>query len=200
MTAAQHAGVKAAYLRDVVRVHSLLFVVTPKPSAKPASYSQAEIAAYYKAHRTRYITEDKRFIDAVVTRTRTQAERAAAQLKRGRAAKRIVAEAKGESVTLPFEGPLITLLAGDARLQLAARRVPRGDVAILKDPRGWFVFRVDSVLLPEQQSLEEASSLVTQELDARRAREERDQYNERLRSRYGEDTVCADGHEVPECA
>lgn len=197
LSLSSHAGVDVSDVLAITTAAQLELALLPQGPADEPALSSERVTAYYRAHRTRYASEDKRYISAIIAQTRKRAEAAAAQLHRGLAPKRIVTIGKG--LTIPFEGPQVTLLVGDAGLQRAARRVSRGDVGILKDSQGWYIFRVEMVLPARQQTLKEATAQVRTDIEARLNRERLKTYHARLHSRYKDDTICASGYELPDC-
>ncbi len=196
--ASEHSGVDLEYLVPVDRALLLRSLVQPKPTGF-AGTGQTEISRYYAAHRERYMTEDERLIEAIRVPTWPDAKQVAAQLREGRTPAQIVRSGESDGVTIASEEAQPPAFVGGPRLQRVARRVHQTGVGMLKDPRGWLVFRVAVARPPEQQPLEQVASNVAEELATESLRRHVEVYNARLRSRYRDLTTCADGFELPDC-
>lgn len=195
-----HSGVRPAELAGVIRAYTARLLVLPKPPTTPPSFSSDEIASYYRSHRRRYLTSSQQLIEAVLTGDRAHAREMATGLRQGRSARALARRYEDEGVRLPFSDNLRSTLAeNNAELEKLAGQLRRGGVGMVKEPRGWFVFKVVIDLPSRQQSLQEASSNVAQDLQARRQRALREKYDARLRAQYGDETVCADGYDIAEC-
>ena len=173
----------------------------PQQDTVPARFSRAEVNSYYQAHRDRYYTPSQRFIEALVVPTHQLARNVAAQLRRGRPLLALARELKDEGVTRPYTGKLQnTRAAGGIELQRAAQPLGRGDVDMVRQRRGWYVFRVGATLPAMRPSLTEARPQVVQDLQTERYRDAIEAFNTKLRSRYQDRTVCADDIELAECS
>ncbi len=197
--ASVHAGVDVENLRGVAAVYLMRIGLAKRLSAKAPKGSDAQIAAYYEAHSTRYVNPGKRYVQAVSTRTRTQAEAVARELRRGRSPERIVEGARSPGVTLPFRGTSVVPVTGSARQQREALRVARGDVEIDRDGRGWTVYRIRGIIPQAQLSLSQARLLIEGDVQRRYVQEGVAEYESTLRSRYQDATTCAADYQIPEC-
>lgn len=195
-----HSGVDQKYLAEAQRILLVRGLVGPRWGVEPPPFPRAALVRHYESDREHYRSSAQQLIEAVLAPTPAQARAMAAQLRRGRPARELARQYKNRGIKLPFTDNLLsTLAAGNARLVKMASRVRKGEVAVLKERRGWFVFKVVVDRPAEQLSFDEARSNVALDLWARRGREDVEAYNAKLRSRYQDDTVCARGYEVPEC-
>jgi hypothetical protein len=198
--ASAHAGVRPAQLVDVARINLLRSQLAPGLDRIPTSYPQAEIERYFEAHRSRYVTRAQYLVEALIAAERRQADRMARLLEQ-RSARELVRRFGTEGVRAAFPGYYLdTVAIPNQRVAEAAPQMQRGDVAIVKDPRGWYVFRLYVAAPSRAPTLEAARSNVVQDLQARSIRRTYDAYDATLRAKYRDDTMCADGYEVDECS
>jgi hypothetical protein len=164
------------------------------------SISRAEIARYFNAHRERYADEPQSFVDAVIVKTRQQRRLVAAEFRKGRTSRELVRRFAGQGTRRAFGGHLEnTAFSHNYALYDAARPLGKGEVGIVEDPRGWYVFRVVETLPRREMTLEEATTQVIDDLQVRDMQQRYRTLDSQLRDRYQRDTICANGHDVPEC-
>ncbi len=193
-------GAKPADVEDVAEAQSLRLLLLQRALSKPATFSQDEIARFFEAHEERYVWDARRYVDALVAPTRALARRLVTEFRRGPTSAELMRDFGKAGVTRPYDGNLQDSSAtGRAALHRLALTLGKGDAGMVKDPRGWYVFRVGAAVPRMQATLEGARSNVEQDLQFRRGKEIVSAYHERLRSRYRDATVCADGYEIPEC-
>ena len=196
----REAGVEPADLADVARAYLLRPQLVPEVLSQSPRFSAATVARYFEAHRDRYVEEPQRFVDALVVPARGTALRVAAQMRRGRHSSTLVEQFASEGAIDPFGGGSLSVAAeGRPSLQRATRALEEGAVSMVEDPRGWFVFRVTGVMRRIEPTLARSRDRVVQDLEVRHIERTYATYNERLQSRYGDETVCVDGFDVPEC-
>ncbi len=163
-------------------------------------FSRKEIARYYEANRKRYVAETAHYIDAVLIATLRQARRVAAGFRRGLSAKELVNRFQRQHAMKPFEGGLLDpAFTNRPALKRATDRLGRGDVSMIRDPGGWYVFRVVNTEPRRASTFEQASGTVMEDLQVKNTKERYRQLDRQLLSRYQGITVCASAYQVPEC-
>lgn len=147
--AANHARTDSKNLVDVARIYTLRLQLGPKPTSIPTEFSPKEIERYFTVHRKRYYTGSQRFVEALVAPTKPLANEVADAFRRGQQLPEVARRYRAEGVTRPYAGHLQnTIATGRKALQRKALPLDRGDVGIVEDPQGWYVFRVGATLPP----------------------------------------------------
>lgn len=201
VSSSKHSGVAVAAIEGVASTRSLRALLLRDTLSKPPSFSRAKIARYFKDHSKRYGLAPQRIVDALVVPTRATAGRVAAAFRhRGSASANLLRKFKDDGAIRPYRGNLqSTTSSGRAVLQRAALALGRGGVGMVKDPRGWYVFRVAVTLPRTAPTLQSARAEVELDLRSEHARKVAEAYNDKLQAKYQGDTVCADGYDVLEC-
>lgn len=195
--ASAHAGVGVENLRGVAGIYLLKIGIAQRIVPRLQSPSEAEIARQYRTHQKRYVEAVKRFGPVLIVPTRTEADTVALLLQSGQSQERI-ARAKAGKVTILYGEKTIFPVEGAEIREGSTARV--GEIGIVKDERGWIVYRLRDLLpLKEQYSLTAVRNRVKSDIEKRNLRAGTAAYDARLRSDYQEDTTCADDHHVPEC-
>jgi rhodanese-related sulfurtransferase len=197
--ASRHSGVSQADLRDATRIYFLRIVLTRNLLAKAAAVPQSEIDQYFKDHRERFAAPAQYTIDAMAARDRPRAEKAAAELRRGRSSAQAVRALHDRGVTVIPDGVGST----DDRkaIRQKASTLKRGDVAVVRISQGWVAFSLAAISPAHSMSRDEAAPEITNELVAKRQAQALKAYRLELRDRYSGQTTCAGEYEdvVPEC-
>ncbi len=192
-----NAGVDPKNMYEVTEFSALRVRLVQNSKLRP-TVSDAEARRYYLAHREHYAIPEDRRVEAVRTRTRAQADRAAALMSSGHPLDQTVRRSATSEVTLPYEGAKSTSEL-DPATQRIVRRLRVGGVALSKRAVGWSVLRLQTVTPPRTPSFEEARVEVMSDRQEQEFEQATKRLNQSLREKYGSSTLCARDHDVPEC-
>jgi foldase protein PrsA len=189
-------------LLEGMRQQLLMTELSRRATKSAAKVTPASIAAYYERNRKRFKLPARRNLRILMTKTEAQAEEAKRKLEGG--------GDWGEIALAYSKDPDIKTNRGTAKavstlgIEPLDEAVEAAETGTVSDPvetqYGWFVFEVEKVVPPSQQSLKKSTPVIRQQLVAtRRQRAEQDYFQE-FQQRYRERTECAEGFEVAECS
>lgn len=185
-----------------VRQQLLMAELAKRAAAKAKAVPVSRVAAYYERNRKRFRLPARRDLRVLMTKTEAQAAEAQRKLEGG---------ADWDQIVLAYsKDPEVRTNRGVARgvsslgVEPLDKAVAAAATGKVSDPvetqYGWFVFEVEKVIPPHQQSLEESTPQIEKTLLATRRQRAQDEYLQDFQQRYRERTVCADDYEVAECS
>ncbi|MDE2006479.1 MAG: SurA N-terminal domain-containing protein, partial [Rhodospirillales bacterium] len=144
--------------------------LTAESLGKTLTVSDAEIAAYYAAHRAAYVTPEKRAVEVLVAHDAAGAAALAAKWKAGADWAAMQAAAKAAGATAVALAPGTAGDLPDAALAKAAFAAKQGDiVGPLATPLGFEVLRVARIVPAANETLQQAHDAIAAQLRADRA-------------------------------
>jgi PPIC-type PPIASE domain len=172
-------------------------------SNQPPTAGAAAAAASANGDREWNVTDQVReMITPAVTKTRAEAEQAAAALAAGRSWDTVVAEYSIDRSTGSQDGKLPAVSKGDhpKALDDAIFDAAKGRITgPVKTPTGYYVFEVTKVQPAAQQTLEQAKPTIEQLLAAEGQQAALDGYIEEFRRKWRAKTECGEGYETADC-
>lgn len=148
--------------------HVKAVVLSPETVAKGIQVSDADVAAYYEAHRSDFSVPEKRSLQVVTAQDQAAAGRIAARWREGADWASVQKEAAGLSAaTAAMEEATRADLPGAALAEAAFAAQPGAVVGPVRSDFGWQILRVTRVVPGEERSLAQAH----EEIRARIARE-----------------------------
>ncbi len=196
-------GQRTADLLLRVKYDALSTKVGEKVRQNAASdVSQAQVAKYYKAHKTQYVQPETRDLLIVLTKTEADAEQAKSEISSGNSFAS-VAKSKSIDPTSKDSGGQIAAVskgqepqAFDEAIFAAKQGVLSGPV---KTPSGYYVFQVKAIHASHQQTLGQAKRQVKQLLGAQVQQQALSKFVVSFKKKWRSKTDCRAGYVVAEC-
>lgn len=141
--------------------------IQTKVMAGKDKVSDAQVAAFYKSHKTQFTQPEKRDLLLVLTKTKAKADAARAALSSGQSFKSVVKKFSIDQQTKPTGGLLANVAKGDEdkALDAAAFTAAKGKLTgPIKGQFGYYVFEVKKITKSTTQSLAEASASIRQQI------------------------------------
>ena len=164
--------------------------------------SNDDVRKYYEENKARFAQPERRDLAVVLTRNKTQADRARQRLEDGQSFKDVAADVSIDEATKSQGGKLPGVAKGqqEEAFDRAIFSAKRGELTgPVQTQFGWYVFEVTKVTPADQQSLEESAETIRNLLRAEREQKALDEFIEDFREKYKDETACADGFVIQDC-
>ena len=164
--------------------------------------SNDDVRKYYEENKARFAQPERRDLAVVLTRNKTQADRARQRLEDGQSFKDVAADVSIDEATKSQGGKLPGVAKGqqEEAFDKAIFSARRGQLTgPVETQFGWYVFEVTKITPAEQQSVEEAAETIRNLLRAEREQKALDDFIEDFREKYKDETACADGFVIQDC-
>lgn len=187
------------------RLGKLFSKLTDKVAEGVGDVSDEDVRKYYEENRRRFVSPAKRDIRMVLTRKRSRAVQAKKALENGRSWKSVTREFSIDEPTTSQNGLLYGVEKGHQLppFDKAIFAAERGEVVgPVKTKFGYYVFAVDKLIPPAQQSLREAEQDIRYRLQTQNAEKKQkavSAFVEEFRDKWRERTTCREGFIVPDC-
>jgi foldase protein PrsA len=164
--------------------------------------SDEDIENYYNENKERFAQPERRDLNVVLTKTEDRANEAKAALESGQSFKDVAQDFSIDEASKSQGGKLPAVAKGqqekafdDAIFSAETDEL----VGPVKTQFGWYVFEVTDVTEASQQSLEEAQQTIKNLLKSENEQKALDSFIEDFRSKYKDETQCADDYVVEDC-
>ena len=164
--------------------------------------SDEEIEAYYNENKERFAQPERRDLSVVLTKNEARANEAKQALESGQTFKDVAKEFSIDEASKAQGGKLPAVAKGQQEKAFddAIFAAEKGELTgPVKTQFGWYVFEVDKVTPASQQSLEDAKETIRNLLKSQNEQEALDSFIEDFRSKYKDETQCADDYVVEDC-
>jgi len=185
-----------------VKLDQLQQKLTQKVTEDAKKVTDADVEEYYGKNESRFSQPERRDLRVVVTKTEAKADEARAALEGGQSWKQVVKEFSIDETSKAQGGKLAAVVKGqqDKALEQAVFAASKGQLeGPVKTQFGWYVFEVEKITEPSQQSLEQARDTIKQLLRSERQQKALDAFIKDFREEYKDETNCADDFRVAEC-
>jgi foldase protein PrsA len=168
-----------------------------------STVSDAQIAAYYKAHPTQFGTPEKRDIRIVRTTKKAQADAALKALKGGQSWTAVAKKYSVDSSTKNSGGQLKGVSKGqeEQALDTAAFSAPVNKVeGVIHGQFGYYVFEVTKISKATQQSLAQATPLIKQILGGQSQTKAQTAVDSKAKKDWLSKTKCRSLYAMADCS
>lgn len=161
--------------------------------------TEQQISEYYDKNKARLATPERRDLRVVLTRTKAEAERAKAELARGRSWS-AVARAHSTDKASSSQGGKQLGVTEDMAPDAAVFKARKGKVTgPLTTPLGYYLFEVTRVRRASPQTLEKAEPTIKQLLASENQQEKIGEFTRRFTAKWRDRTECREGFATPDC-
>jgi foldase protein PrsA len=196
------SGLTLQDIRFQVRLNQLQNKLRDKISKDTGKVDSAAIGAYYKKNRARFAQPERRDLRVVLTKQKGRADAAKAALQSGQSWKAVAKEYSIDQASKAQGGTLLGVAKGqqEQSLDRAVFAAKKGNlVGPVKTQFGYYVFQVQKVTAPSQQSLKEATPAIRQLLTAQNAQKAEQQFGKDFKKKWKSKTKCKTGFKVSLC-
>jgi parvulin-like peptidyl-prolyl isomerase len=179
----------------------LLFRQLVQKQTKPVT--NADIAAYYAAHRSQFGAAETRNLHLVLTKTASQAQAAKSALSSGQSWDAVAKKYSIDPSTKSRGGVLNNISKGqtDQALESAAFSAPVGKVVgPVHGQFGYYVIQVTKVTPGNQKSLAQSSALIRQTLTAQSQSRAQSAVDSQAKKNYLSKTQCRSAYAMADCS
>jgi foldase protein PrsA len=176
--------------------------ITQKVTKGKGNVTDAQIAAYYNAHKSQYASPERRDLRIVLTKTEGKAKQALAALKSGQSWKTVAKTYSVDQASKSNGGKLLGVAKGqqekalDTAVFAAKKDKLTGPV---KTQFGWYVFVVTKVTAAKQQSLDDSKSAIKQQLASQNQQNALKKFGDDYRKRWKSETECRKDYTTDDC-
>ena len=196
------SGRTEADLLFQVKIDYLSNEVRKKVIAGKGTVTDAQIKAYYDKNKAKFSQPERRDLAVVLTKSKSKAEQAQQAIESGDSFSKVAKKYSIDEASKAQGGKLPGIGKGQLEKELD-KAVFEADEDELKGPIktqfGYEVFEVTKVTPASQQTLPQAKETIRATLKAEREKAALDAFVKQFRSKYKEETNCAEGYVVSEC-
>jgi parvulin-like peptidyl-prolyl isomerase len=190
-------------LQDILyrfRVNQIYTKLLAKYTTK---VNQKQIQAYYNSHLTQFGTPETRNIRIVLTPTLAKAKAAMTALTHGQSWNVVAKKYSTDATTKNTGGLLVGVAKGqeDTALDTAAFAAPLNKLlGPLKGQFGYYVFEVTKINPKTQQTLAQATPLITQTLNGQVQTNAATAVDNQSKKDYQSKTTCKSAYQMADCS
>lgn len=185
-----------------VKLNLLSSKIQQKIVKSKSKVTQAQIAKYYKEHKQRFETPEKRSVAIILTKTEAAAAKAKKEVAAGKSFASVAKAVSIDPVSKAKGGLLPEVVKGQEEQALstaifsAKTNVLSGPV---KTPFGFYIFEVKSVTPGSVQTLAQAQSSVRSQMVATQQQEALSSFVKNFKKKWKAKTECDKGFVVADC-
>jgi foldase protein PrsA len=182
-----------------VRINEIFKKLLAKHQTK---VTPAAIQAYYKTHLSQFGSPETRDIRIVRTNTEAQAKAAKAALDKGQSWKAVAKQYSIDKNTKNNGGQLTGVTKGqeESALDTAAFAAPKNKIlGPIHGAFGWYVFEVNAIKPSTQQSLTQATPLITQILQGQQQTSAQTAVDNQAKKLWLSKTTCRKAYAMADC-
>jgi foldase protein PrsA len=176
--------------------------IRKKVVAGKGKVTDQDIRAYYEKNKKRFAQPERRDLNVVLASSKARAEKAKDALEEGQSFKRVATRYSVDQASKAQGGKLPGIAKGQQEKALddAVFAADRSElVGPVKTQFGHYVFEVTKVTPASQQSMGDAKETIRNLIKSEREQKALDAFVKQFRTKYKEETHCAEGFEVAEC-
>ena len=185
-----------------VKIDYLSNEVRKKVIAGKGNVTEAQIKTYYDKNKAKFAQPERRDLAVVLTKSKGRAEQAQKAIESGDSFSTVAKKYSIDETSKAAGGKLPGIGKGQLEKELD-EAVFEAEEDELKGPIktqfGYEVFEVTKITPASQQTLPQAKETVRATLKAEREKAALDAFVKQFRSKYKEETNCAEGYVVSEC-
>jgi foldase protein PrsA len=174
--------------------------VTKAAKKKP---SKAEIAKYYNEHKSQFGKPESRNIQLILTKSEAAAKSAKSEVEGGTSFASVAARVSVDPLTKKNGGTLNEVTQGEEEKALSEAIFAAKVGALsgpVKTPFGYYIFKVTKINASTQQTLAQAESMISQQLQSQSQQKALTSFVQEFRKKWTSRTECRSGYVVPDCA
>jgi foldase protein PrsA len=185
-----------------VRFNTIYTKLREKAVKNAAKVTDKAVADFYAKNKARFATPATRDLRVVLTKDKAKADEAKKALESGQSWSAVAKKYSIDQASKGQGGSLLGIAKGtqeksfDDAIFAAKKGALTGPV---KTQFGYYVFEVQKVTAAKQQSLQEATPAIKQQLDAQNKQKADDEFNTALRKKWKARTNCADAFVMSQC-
>ena len=198
----RQSGMTVSDLLFRIRMQSLLAKLEARATGGKARVTAQQIADYYRNDQPRFSHPERRDVQLVLTRTRSQALAARRALESGRSFAQVVARYSIDPASRNRGGRLVGLVRGQEvqALDVAIFAAPLGALeGPVQTPFGYYLLRVTNVTPPTRQPLAQAAPTIRSVLANQAESQTVASFLGKLRTRWTAHTTCRQGFVIDLC-
>ncbi|MCW3016260.1 MAG: peptidylprolyl isomerase [Solirubrobacterales bacterium] len=164
--------------------------------------SAAQIQTYYTKNKARFAQPERRDLRIVLTKTKTQADRALSQLKGGTSFGKVAKSLSIDQASKNQGGVLLAVAKGQQEKALddAVFAAAKGKLSgPVKTQFGYYVFKVQKITPATQQTVKEATPTIKQLLASQNQQTALDKFVKDFRKKWKDKTDCRSGFVTQDC-
>jgi foldase protein PrsA len=164
--------------------------------------SDAQIAAFYNANKSKFAQPEKRDLRIVLTKTQAQAAKAKKALDSGQSFKTVAAKYSIDQGTRDNGGLLAAVPQGQQEKALddATFKAAKGKIeGPVKTQFGYYVFEVAKITPGSQQTLDQAKASIKQQLVQQNQQKKLDAFVKTFQKKWKARTECRKGYVTTDC-
>jgi foldase protein PrsA len=198
----QQSGMTLGDAKFQVRFDTVYTKLREKAVKNAAKVTDKAVATFYEKNKTRFATPATRDLRVILTKTAARANEAKKALDSGQGWSTVAKKYSIDQASKNQGGSLLGIAKGtqeksfDDAIFAAKQGVLTGPV---KTQFGYYVFEVQKIVAAKQQSLQEATPAIKQQLDSQNKQKADDEFNVALRKKWKERTNCADDYVMTQC-
>ena len=185
-----------------VRLDTLQNKLTKKITEDETKVTDQDVENYYNKNKKRFSQPERRDLAVVLTKNKSQAERAKKALDDGDKFSAVAKKYSIDNASKAQGGKLPDVTKGsqEKAFEDAVFKAKKGKVeGPVKTQFGYYVFKVTAIKKPSQQSLDQAKDTIKNLLRSQRQQKALDGFIKKFREDYKKKTACAKGYVVQEC-
>jgi len=189
--------------QDILYRFRINQVYTKLLAKQNTKVTQAQIQQYYTNHRSQFGTPQTRDLRIVLTTSQAQANAAKAALAHGQSWSAVAKKYSTDTATKNNGGQLRAVVRGqqDAALDTVAFSAPAGPVeGPVKGQFGYYLVQVTAIHAATQQTLAQATGLITQTLTGQRQSGAQAAVDATVRKAWLKQTQCRKDYAMADCS
>ena len=185
-----------------MKVQALSDKLRTKVTKGKDTVTDAQVSAYYNKNKSRFAQPERRDLLIVLTKTKAQADAAAAALKRGQSWKAVAKKYSIDQASKNQGGKLLAVAKGQQEKALddAVFKASKSKVyGPIKTQFGYYVFKVTKITKASQQTLTQATPTIKQLLQSQNQQKALDSFVKDFQKRWKDKTNCRHGYVTQDC-
>jgi foldase protein PrsA len=176
--------------------------ITNKVTKAKGAVTDAQVQAYYNAHKQQFAQPERRDLRIVLTKTKATADQAKSALQSGQSWKAVAKRYSTDQASKAQGGQLLGVAKGqqEQALDTAVFGAAKGKLSgPIKTQFGWYVFEVTKITKGTQQSLEASKDSIKQILANQSQQKAITAFGKDYRNRWKAKTACRKDYVVDDC-
>src|SRR3954447_7685972 len=185
-----------------VKLDQLSTKLREKVTKGKTTVTPAQISAYYNKNKQRFAQPERRDLRIVLTKTKAKADQAKAAIDSGQDFKAVAKKFSVDQASKNQGGVLLGVSKGqqEKALDQAVFKASKGQLeGPIKTQFGYYLFKVQKITQPSQQSLKEATPTIKQLLTSQNQQKALEKFVKDFRDKWKGKTNCRKGYVTQEC-
>lgn len=186
-----------------VKINLLSTKIRDKVTKGKDKVTQQQIADYYNKNKARFAQPERRDVRIVLTKTQAQAQQAKQAIQSGQSWASVAKKDSIDQASKAQGGLLSDVVKGQQEKALddAIFSAKKGQLeGPIKTQFGWYVFQVQAIKAPSQQSLKDATPTIKQLLASQGQQKALDNFVKTFQSTWKAKTDCRSDYATQDCS